>query len=81
MGLAGFPERPFRDDDPLVCTCAATIGTQVLTKKENRDRLAEVMAAHDPEHKRRLRHQARHRTLDSACPECPTVHDSTCRHA
>lgn len=70
MGLAGFRERPVQDDDPLVCICGATIGTQRLTKEEHARSLALVMGSHGEEHKRRLRHQAHHRTLDADCLEC-----------
>jgi hypothetical protein len=80
MGLAGFPERPVQDDDPLVCLCGVTLGTQVLAKPENKAQLTRVTAAHKGEHKRRLAHQAFHRGPADDCQDCPT-HDETCRHA
>jgi hypothetical protein len=78
MGLAGFRERPTQDDDPLVCACGATLGALRLEKPENAYRLAEVLAAHQPEHLRRLAVQARARGY--AAPAVPPDGEEGWRH-
>lgn len=70
MGMAGFKERSFRDDDPLVCSCGITLGTRLLEKPGNEAQLAYTMEGHKAEHARRMQHQARHASLDGPCPEC-----------
>jgi hypothetical protein len=64
--MAGFRPRPVEDDDPLVCGCGVTLGTQKLTKDT-------VKEAHAPEHVRRMRHQNFHRGPAENCQECPRV--------
>jgi hypothetical protein len=71
MGIAGFQEREIKDDDPLVCGCGMTIGTQRLTKHQ--DILDDTMAHHMPEHKRRLAVQAASRGY--AVPSVPPEED------
>lgn len=68
MGMAGFRTRPVQDDDPLVCSCGTTLGTKVLEK--HADILAQTLEDHQPEHQKKLRHQATHRNLAGPCPEC-----------
>jgi hypothetical protein len=71
IGHAGYKSRPVRENDPLVCDCGMTIGTQAL--KRDAGRLKEIVDQHAPAHRRRLAHQVRHRGAVSSCPECPEV--------
>lgn len=71
LGMMGFKPRPLEDDDPLVCGCGLTLGTQKLTKDEHR--LNAVKEAHASEHAARLRHQQYHRGPATDCKECPQI--------
>lgn len=69
--MMGFKPRPIEDDDPLVCGCGVTLGTQKLAKDPHR--LEAVKEAHAPEHVSRMRHQNYHHGPADDCTECPRL--------
>jgi hypothetical protein len=73
LGHAGYASRPIGPDDPLVCVCGATIGTQRLLEPGNEVPLMAVRVEHAPRCTERLAHQQRHRGPADDCPECPRV--------